>query len=332
MTRGPVRLHICLGTRCNNNCVFCMEEDREGRAERLGLIDTQAALRILESAASRDSVMFTAGEPSLRPDLPDLVRRASRMGFRQVGLISNGRRLAYPRYLHSLVRAGLNSIVISVHGHTAKLHDSQTRTPGSFEQTVAALSNVAAARAGGVRLRFSTATVLSLRNMDDVGAILDFLGGFAPDERIFNAIQPLGRSDRLFVSLVPRYTEMVAAFAAGLGQALRGIAGVRVEDVPACVTGPLPPAVVGFVENHGHYEPEAEILDGVGPKPHPAVGAGPVADAQGDSLALVTRERLDEVLRTKGPRCPECVHFGTCLGVWRRYVAAYGFDEFVPVR
>lgn len=325
MDRDKTRLHICLGTQCNNNCLFCMEEDRDGRSQRLARIDEQTAVRIMTQAAGRDEVMFTAGEPTLRNDLSVLVGHAVRLGYARVGLVTNARRLAYARYLDELLAAGLNHVLVSVHGHTARLHDGLTRAPGAFDQVAAGLANIARVISRRARLRFGITCVLNKRNLPFVADMLRFYRSFSPDEIVFNAVQPLGRGQRHFERLVPTYTEMVRGFARGLDELGRSPGEVRLLDVPLCMTVALPQGSVGYVEQHSHYEPETEVLDEL-------TGATPShTDGRAGELTLVTKDDLDRVLRKKGPECPKCIYCGACEGVWRVYVEHYGFEEFRPV-
>ncbi|MBM4354439.1 MAG: radical SAM protein [Deltaproteobacteria bacterium] len=353
------RLHICLGTQCNNNCVFCMEEDRESRRRRLGRIDTAQVQRILSEAPVRDEVMFTAGEPTLRADLLDLVRRARELGFERIGLITNGRRFAYADYLEQAVDAGLNHILVSIHGPDARLHDALTRTPGAFEQTVAGMANLAELRRSGAALRFVTTTVLNRRNLGRLEEHVRFLRRFAPDQIVFNCIQPVGRGERHFATLVPRYSDVVSAFADALARLGQDAGRLFLLDVPACLTGGLPQEAVGFVELHRHFEPEERDAGGNAGSPAPererrgagqdsgcrmrkapgtAEEPGRQADECGDrpstgngALRLVTKEATDRMLRVYGPDCPACAAFKWCDGIWRRYADEYGFDEFVPL-
>ena len=320
------RLHICFGTHCNNNCVFCMEEDRTARSRRFRRIDTATAVDIMAGAGGRQEVMFTAGEPTLREDLPELARAAKDLGYAQVGMITNARRLAYRHYLDELLDAGINYILVSIHGHTKELHDGLTRTPGAFDNTVAGMRNIAAAGRQGASLRFVTTTVLNRRNLPSLGELMEFLLGFSPEQVVFNAIQPLGRGERFFRQLVPRYAEMVAGFADALARFDRIPANVLLLDVPRCVTRALPPEVVGFVESHSHFEPETEVLDAVSGAAEPTKTTG-----EDGELVLVTKEELDQALRTMGPDCGKCLYYNECDGVWRKYADEYGFDEFRPL-
>ena len=68
---------------------------------------------ILDKAwnAGIPQVVFTGGEPTLRPDLVDLIAYASRLGM-VTGLISNGLRLAETGYLHAVLQSGLDHLML----------------------------------------------------------------------------------------------------------------------------------------------------------------------------------------------------------------------------
>ena len=106
---------------------------------------------VLEAHRGAEEICFTSGEPTTRPELALFIRWARDTGCSRVSLMTNGRRLAYAPYLASLVDAGLNRIYVSIHGDHRALHDSLTRTPGSFEQTLQGTAQRSAALASGDR-------------------------------------------------------------------------------------------------------------------------------------------------------------------------------------
>ncbi len=56
-------------------------------------------------------VVFTGGEPTLRPDLPDLIQYAEQLGM-VTGVITNGLRFAERDYLHRVLQAGLDHLML----------------------------------------------------------------------------------------------------------------------------------------------------------------------------------------------------------------------------
>ena len=68
---------------------------------------------ILEKAwnAGIPHIIFTGGEATFRPDLPDLIKHAEDLG-QVTGLITNGLRLTDPDYLQELLLSGLDHLMI----------------------------------------------------------------------------------------------------------------------------------------------------------------------------------------------------------------------------
>ena len=56
-------------------------------------------------------VVFTGGEPTLRPDLPELITYAEKLGMVS-GLLTDGLRLSETSYLHSLLTSGLDHVLL----------------------------------------------------------------------------------------------------------------------------------------------------------------------------------------------------------------------------
>jgi organic radical activating enzyme len=56
-------------------------------------------------------VIFTGGEPTLRPDVPELISHAEKLEMVS-GLITNGMRLSERKYLNELLQSGLDHILI----------------------------------------------------------------------------------------------------------------------------------------------------------------------------------------------------------------------------
>lgn len=58
-------------------------------------------------------IVFTGGEPTLRPDLVDLIRYTQELG-QVTGLLTSGLRLSETEYLHQLLNAGLDHILLAL--------------------------------------------------------------------------------------------------------------------------------------------------------------------------------------------------------------------------
>ncbi len=135
--KAPYRMDLALTYGCNNNCLHCYNEKKDGRE-----LSTDEWKKVLDKLWSLGipHIVFTGGEPTLRNDLPDLIAHAEDLG-QITGLNTNGRRLSDPRFLKKLLDAGLDHVQITVGSINEGIHDSITRTKGSYRETIKGLKN-----------------------------------------------------------------------------------------------------------------------------------------------------------------------------------------------
>lgn len=133
--------YIYIGYQCNNDCTYCSEAD-----EYMENLEPKTLNQIKEEVrktrAKYDFINFMGREPTLRKDFIDILKFTKTLNFQQVGFTTNGRLLAYLSFTRAVLKTGVNQIVISLNGATAKTHDQLTRVPGSFAQTITGIKNV----------------------------------------------------------------------------------------------------------------------------------------------------------------------------------------------
>lgn len=317
------RLHISIGAICNNNCVFCMEEDREGRYVNNSAMTGERVRWMLEAHRGAEEVCFTSGEPTTRDDLPDFVKWAKELSFQRISVMTNGRRLSHFPYAAALAKRGMNRFYVSIHGHTKKLHEGLTRTPDSFEQTVAGLDSVAKLKRYGVELH--TSTVITKRNLPHMLDIYRFLRAHGVDQVVFNVMQANGRANTHFEKIFPTYTEIAATFRRFLDDVGEEQPMAFLVDIPLCTTEAIDDFNRGYVERYRHFDLESQVDLPIAERERRR------AEGRGQGLLLVTREDLDDAERVHREECRGCKYFRQCEGVWKNYVARYGWDELQPI-
>lgn len=336
LTSQQERLHISIGAVCNNNCIFCMEEDRDGRYVNNSAMTPERVRWILDGHRGAEEVCFTSGEPTTRSELPDFAAWAKLLGYRRISVMTNGRRLSHMPYAVALAKAGINRFYVSIHGHTKKLHEGLTRTPESFEQTVHGLDSIAKLKRFNVELH--TSTVVTNRNLPHLGEIYAFLRAHGVDQVVFNVMQANGRADTFFEQIFPKYTEIAEAFSRFVGASGETKPMAFLVDIPLCTTETLGDFHRGYVERYRHFDLDSPVtsprVDGTTPSSRARSGLAEERMQQGGGkgLVLVTRQDLDLAEREKRPECRTCKHDTRCEGVWKNYVKRYGWDEMVPVR
>ncbi len=130
---------VILGFNCNNNCFFCYERHKRHLPPK----NTEEVIKEIAAARKKgfDKISFIGGEPTLRPDILDLINYAKSLKFSQIMITTNGRMFAYPDFARKITQAGLTQVVFSLHGPNKKIHDQITSAPGSFGQLVEGVKN-----------------------------------------------------------------------------------------------------------------------------------------------------------------------------------------------
>ncbi|MFA6450598.1 MAG: radical SAM protein [bacterium] len=124
---------------CNNRCAFCLDRDTlDGSVRAFEEIEADLETGLKNGAAR---AIISGGEPTIHPLFPEIIAAASKMGYRWVQAITNGRMFYYTDFARKSAQAGLREITFSVHGHTPELFERLTRVPGSFQQTLLGLRN-----------------------------------------------------------------------------------------------------------------------------------------------------------------------------------------------
>src|SRR5207249_3610375 len=108
-------LRISLTDRCNLRCVYCMPAVGMHFMPRPELLTSEELLLVVRSAAAAGfrKIRLTGGEPSLRPDLVELVRAIKAVpGIEHMAMTTNGLRLA--KLAGPLKQAALDRVNVSI--------------------------------------------------------------------------------------------------------------------------------------------------------------------------------------------------------------------------
>lgn len=119
--------------RCNEHCIHCYVDDEASEEQELTLYEYKS---LLDEAWEIGciNVLLTGGEVSMRSDFLDIAEYASSKGF-CVDIYTNGLTLQ-PKQIQRMVKICVNSVSFSLYGPNAKIHDSITQIPGSFERSL----------------------------------------------------------------------------------------------------------------------------------------------------------------------------------------------------
>lgn len=188
---------------CINACEFCAVSNRVRRP-----IPWPRLQEILREhrAAGVTHLDLDGGEPTLHPNLLDALRLARELGYREVNVTSNGRRLADRQAAADLLATGVGSVLVSLHGADADVHDAVTGAPGAFDETLAGLRNLVALRPAGVDLGVNV--TVCRRNVDVLEDLVALVQREGVDKVNLQLVTPFGAAR---AGVVPPVEESVAA-------------------------------------------------------------------------------------------------------------------------
>ncbi|MEW5725131.1 MAG: 12,18-didecarboxysiroheme deacetylase [Thermodesulfobacteriota bacterium] len=152
---------------CNLRCVHCYAQAKAAAGP--DELTTDEGLALIDDLAGFGApvLLFSGGEPLLRPDLTRLIRHAVAGGMRAV--ISTNGTLIPPDKAAQLRDLGLSYVGISLDG-LAEVNDRFRGVPGAFREALAGIRNCLAAGLK-VGLRFT----IHRRNAAEIPAIFNLL-------------------------------------------------------------------------------------------------------------------------------------------------------------
>lgn len=276
---------------CNQDCPFCSANETTENVFRRPEDMYRRIARMARSGVRH--ISFSGGEPALSKDLVHYIRTASRLGVKDVELVTNGALLDSPEKVRPLREAGLTKAFVSLHAHDEELSRRATAKIGDWARTVRCLDEMLAA---GVKVDVNH--VITSVNHPYLPRFAEFVsarwGGavgvsFAFVTPQYRALENL--------ALVPRISDVIpylrAAMRVLVARESPFIVGSR-QGIPPCFLG--------------EFTAWSDFVD-MSPQAH--------AD--------------DAPQKVRGPQCDRCRFSPQCVGIWRPYAARYGFDELVPV-
>jgi len=197
--RGIVLAEIEVTWRCNQSCPVCFMSAGDNIPDpSLETIDG-----ILQTIQKYDkgyaTLQITGGEPTVRTDLPDIIRLARKADFKTVEINTNGLVIGKDReFLHMLKEAGLTNIYLQFDGLTPEV-TRILRGDGLFDLKLRAIENC---RMENMPVILAP-TIIKGINDSQMGGLIDFcMNNMDIIEGL--AIQPAFLSGRFDVEMQKR--------------------------------------------------------------------------------------------------------------------------------
>lgn len=176
---GPGFCQFAITSACNANCGFCnFARDRHPKDRWQYVSRSQAfdALSILHREGIRYLVL-TGGEPTLHPNLTDIVRYASGLGMK-VMLVTNAGILGRHK-IDSLHEAGLSSFIISVDAASRERHEANRGLPNVCDKIREANAHIK-------QLGLHATASITMSRLVDYDALPDFLSSLGFTSAVFS--------------------------------------------------------------------------------------------------------------------------------------------------
>lgn len=333
-----------VGLRCPHSCVFCYYSHFDGHEEQFHALRTLPFRSLAECTQLADDFRrwglshcdVTGGEPTLHPEILELVRHVEHSSDIRARMITLGqftmrphKASGRPRLVDALLEAGLSDFLFSFHAASEALFKELTR--GSLQQVKDTMEYLDACG-----FSYTANTVVQEHNLQELPAIARYLA--QRKLRFHNFIvmklewgwrkgpgHGVDHKAR-YEEVAPPLTEAVRIFEdAGKG--------VNVRYAPYCALPGLEKNLVGYKQVQlDPYEWRNGTRGGsIEGTPY---GGKPFLfyENREDYLARHPEQVAThpEYNMSQGPPCRGCALREICDGVDRDYVAHHGWEEFHP--
>jgi MoaA/NifB/PqqE/SkfB family radical SAM enzyme len=300
----PSRLEIVLTYSCSNSCSFCLEADnRKMEDYHLTPFSPIEIFKILKYKKSIcDFVNFTGGEPTLYPNFSDVVKKARRLGYRVV-INTNGLKFSQKKFAQETLPS-IDEIVLSLHGHTAKIHEKHTRKGNSFENALLAINNIEKLKPNCLLVN----VVVTKANFVYLKNILNFLNKLGVNNVLLSNVAPSGGAKAGYaeqtISIEKWRKEIPKLVSIVQKKNMR----MKIFGLPACA---MPKQLCYLDEGSEDARQPLERIE----KKNNKIGS-----------ELVYRFGPE---RKKVSKCKRCSLTGNCLGLFSDYNHIFGSKELI---
>ena len=180
-------IRLAVTNQCNLSCKYCHKEGQKNNSKKE--INAEEILKIAKLAKRRGArkIRLTGGEPLIREDILEILKKLKKMRFEEVGLNTNG--VLLPKFYKKLK---INRIAMGVDGiRNGLFFKDKWDYKNTFEiiRTIQKLKKV---------MKFQAITVYSKRNEKEILNLIEFSRNEKIDLKILEKDLPAKENSNYF--------------------------------------------------------------------------------------------------------------------------------------
>ncbi|MFP4118007.1 MAG: radical SAM protein [Candidatus Woesearchaeota archaeon] len=303
------RLELNIGLACNNDCVFCISGKKSKKLD-----PAEKIIEEIDKYKGRgiDLLNILGGEPTLVKQLPDVIEHAKEVGFNNIHIITNGRRLKDYGFAKALIENGLNRISITIHGHNKEIQDATVQREGAFEETIQGIGNIARIKEEtGKDVKLTSGTCITKMNYKHLKDTVKNVIDKGIEEVLFINLNPMGNCTENLEGIIPKYSDVRPRLKEAAEYCKSRGVGVAFDGFAHCVINDI----TEFQEEDFDQKDEVTSYD--------------VEETERIQFDWIDERKS---LKMKSEACKECILNYKCEGIWKAYVELYGYSDFKPIK
>ena len=168
--QAPFTIAWELTRACAYACVHCRADAQPHRDPReLSTTEAKALIERLAAFGNNPILIFTGGDPLMRPDVFELIAYAAERGLR-CSLTPTATALPTRERLEKALQAGIRRVALSLDAPRAEIHDDFRKVKGSWQRTMDTLHRV-----HDVGLSVQVNTTVAKHNIDILHEMVPFI-------------------------------------------------------------------------------------------------------------------------------------------------------------
>jgi MoaA/NifB/PqqE/SkfB family radical SAM enzyme len=223
---------IILNPSCELSCFFCGGNKKESLSKKQL---KEQEIRVYKNLKDYkkigiESIEISGSDPIEYRKITELIKYIKSEGFKFIQLSTHGTKLIEEDFLNELILSGVDKLRIPIYGSSAKVHDSITRSAGSFEKTIGGLRKLIR-KTGKIQLQISS--LILRQNKEDLSNIVNLVNEIGVDDFYFSIPCIARNPDKWYIPIkdLQNIIKKIYFYALKVNQ------NTQFLEIPFCIVG-----------------------------------------------------------------------------------------------